>query len=240
MLLLIHVICQASLLEVNDIMNHVILAFDVSNFVFSVALQEDSKARHLVHKEVSRGHDAELVPVIEEILEQSKVDWKTLGCVVTTTGPGSFTGLRVGLATAKALSLTSHYPVLGINNFEFVRRSYGHDFTKTPYLMVALQSGREDAYVQLYEKDGPCGDAFCLKPADWHQAITLDASLITCIGNGAKSFACVSGLVVNCYMPTAEDLTIIAEDILSSGSMDDYLLVPYYLKAADVTVKNVI
>lgn len=218
--------------------NFTILAFDVSNFVFSVAVKQGSEVPHLIHKEVSRGHDAELIPAIEQALALLGIDWSMLDCAITTTGPGSFTGVRVGLSVAQALSLTAPYPVFGINNFEFARLSYAHDYTKTPYLMVALQSGREDAYVQLYDEKGAFGDAFCLRPEDWQQVVSLDPTTIMCVGNGAKAFSSVEGLLVRERMPTALDLTIIAEDIMSHESIDNYHLVPFYLKSADVTIKK--
>lgn len=219
-----------------------ILAFDVSNFSFSAALRLNENEIRMVNKDTSRGHDAELVPILQELLQNAGLEWDMLKGAVTTTGPGSFTGVRVGLATAKALSLSSSYPVLGVNNFDFIMQSFmksQHKLMK-PYAVIAVHSGREDLYAKVYQAGVAQGDAFCMKPKDWTSHIPYDLTEVMCIGNGAEAFSDIEGLSIVPYMPDAGDLAELADKILSQHQGDLYPLIPYYLRNADVTLKKTV
>ncbi|MBX9697272.1 MAG: tRNA (adenosine(37)-N6)-threonylcarbamoyltransferase complex dimerization subunit type 1 TsaB, partial [Alphaproteobacteria bacterium] len=142
-------------------MSNRILAFDVANFSLTAALLQESGEISMTSRiDMRRGHDAELVPILQSLLNESGYDWKDLTAVVTTTGPGSFTGVRVGLAVAKALELASTYPLIGLNSYDFVCKAFALDHAVPDRLMVALESGRDDQYVQFYEKGRPDSTPF--------------------------------------------------------------------------------
>ena len=64
--------------------------------------------------ETPRGQAENLVPLIQRVVHQAGISFSDLSLVVTTVGPGSFTGLRVGLATARGLALAIGCPVQGV------------------------------------------------------------------------------------------------------------------------------
>ena len=87
--------------------------------------------------ETDKGQAEHLVPLIEDILSKSKTDIKDIARIATTRGPGSFTGVRIGLATARTLGLALSVPVLGFSTLELLLKEF-------PDSLVAIDTKRED------------------------------------------------------------------------------------------------
>ena len=179
------------------------LAFDLANFQSSLALVRKHvriPMRKHVHKyehepvlkpEVLfsehshefRGQDVTLLPRIEELLAKQGLSFFDLDLLVSTTGPGSFTGIRVALATLQGLSLASHVPCVGICSFDWVHQASLNSLQRntektkkaafTPPLIsyVILESKREELYVQRYEYSYE--DSMCEKGVKSGQAVML-------------------------------------------------------------------
>lgn len=219
-------------------MSNKILAFEVANFSLTAALLRGSGEICMTSRmAMRRGHDAELVPILQSLLDESHYGWKDLDGVITTTGPGSFTGVRVGLAVAKALKLAAPYPLIGLNSYDFVYNSFALDHTVPDQLMVVLESGREDPYVQMYEEGRPKGLPFCVQPGDLLERILSTQSPIVCIGNGASAFEDIVNCDVRTFSPDARHLVRIGESILINNEAPHYPLDAYYVRPADVTTQ---
>ena len=92
-----------------------ILAFDTAMSGISIgAVNKDGKSAQRV-METARGQAAHLIPLIQETLEEIDVSFQDLDVIGVTRGPGSFTGLRIGLTTARTLGLSLNIPVIGLN-----------------------------------------------------------------------------------------------------------------------------
>jgi tRNA threonylcarbamoyladenosine biosynthesis protein TsaB len=90
-----------------------ILAFDCAVSGLSVSVvRDDACLAH--HREEGRGQAATLLPAIAAVLQQARVDRRALSMIAVTIGPGSFTGVRVGLAAARGLALALDVPLAGI------------------------------------------------------------------------------------------------------------------------------
>jgi tRNA threonylcarbamoyladenosine biosynthesis protein TsaB len=91
-----------------------VLAIDTSSLVASAAILDDEKlvAEYIVnHKKT---HSEQLMPIIEQVLESCQMDIEEIDAIAVASGPGSFTGLRIGAATAKGLAHALNKPVIGI------------------------------------------------------------------------------------------------------------------------------
>jgi tRNA threonylcarbamoyladenosine biosynthesis protein TsaB len=101
-----------------------ILAFDTTNATLSVAILFDKKL--IAGKNIleNNKHSEMLIPVIEECLKQAQIWYQNLDAIAFTNGPGSFTGIRVGLSCAKALAIATGLPVIAVNSLEAVAYSY--------------------------------------------------------------------------------------------------------------------
>ena len=100
-----------------------ILAIDSSGLTASVALQTDGKltAEYTVNNK--KTHSQTLLPMIEEIMRSEGLEPKDLDCIAVSAGPGSFTGLRIGSATAKGLGLALDIPVAEVSTLQALLQS---------------------------------------------------------------------------------------------------------------------
>jgi tRNA threonylcarbamoyladenosine biosynthesis protein TsaB len=97
-----------------------------------------------------RGHAACLMVQVRDVMAEAGLDFADLDLIATTVGPGGFTGLRIGLASARALALAAGKPLIGVTTLEVVaaaQKSAG-----VP-LLIAIDSKRADLYVQLFAPD---------------------------------------------------------------------------------------
>jgi tRNA threonylcarbamoyladenosine biosynthesis protein TsaB len=106
-----------------------------------------------VVRDIGKGHAELLMGVIEETLKVSNVDYQGLGGIAVATGPGSFTGVRVGVATARGLALALKIPAIGITTLEAIAAETQSDFPNRP-LMVAIDARRDELYSVVYDEFG--------------------------------------------------------------------------------------
>src|SRR5271168_4937059 len=94
-----------------------ILSLDSAGAGCGVTVWRDGKilATHAEHME--RGQDQRLMPLVLEIMKKAGVTFGDLDRIAVTRGPGSFTGLRIGLAAARGIGLAANKPVIGIDRF---------------------------------------------------------------------------------------------------------------------------
>ena len=89
----------------------IILAIDTSSDYLSLAILKDDRIIARFHKKANMRHSILLVPMIDKLLKKAKLKLKEIDCVVLSIGPGSFTGLRIGAATVKALAYSLAKPI---------------------------------------------------------------------------------------------------------------------------------
>jgi tRNA threonylcarbamoyladenosine biosynthesis protein TsaB len=128
-----------------------ILSVDTSGRHGSVALcrGDDTRFEALGLCAVEGGtYSARLVPCIAELLLQAKLAKSDLDAVVVVDGPGSFTGLRVGLSTVKALCEVLDKPLAAVSMLEALAVTYGHEGET---VTAVLDAGRSEVYVGEYQ-----------------------------------------------------------------------------------------
>ena len=103
--------------------------------------------------EMSRGQAEHLMPMIETVINAANITYDSLDMIAVTKGPGAFTGMRIGLATAKALGLALNIPVRGICTFQAIVRTYldKEDIKRYPYYGVLLETKRQDYYFRMFD-----------------------------------------------------------------------------------------
>jgi tRNA threonylcarbamoyladenosine biosynthesis protein TsaB len=124
----------------------IILALDTTLNRCSVALVEDARALASLSESMHRGHAERLAPMVDEVMRAGGGAFKALDRIVVTTGPGSFTGLRVGLAFARGLAVALSKPCIGISSLEALALEAGEEG-----LRGAVIAGGGELYVALYE-----------------------------------------------------------------------------------------
>jgi tRNA threonylcarbamoyladenosine biosynthesis protein TsaB len=139
-----------------------ILAFDCSGASCSAAVVIDGAVTASRFREMSRGQAEVLVPMIAEVMAEAGIDFAALDAIATTLGPGSFTGLRIGLATARGVALAADRPILAVTAFEAFRAA-----SPAGPLTVLIDSRRGPLFVQAFDADGEAdGEALSLEPEE--------------------------------------------------------------------------
>lgn len=129
-----------------------LLAIDTSGPFCSAAIF-DSETKAIVLErsdEIGRGHAEHLMPMLGEMLGETGLGWTDFSAIACTNGPGSFTGLRVGLAAARGLALALGCPCHAVTVFEALAHHYRVDSS----LAVLLDARREQVWMQLFDEDG--------------------------------------------------------------------------------------
>lgn len=127
-----------------------VLALDTSAAV-AVALTDDAGVILAQRSDEQQRHHAELLtPMIAAVLADAGVDRRDLSSVVVGTGPAPFTGLRVGLVTARTLALALGIPVLGVPSLDAVAARASRVLPAGTDVLVATDARRREVYWALY------------------------------------------------------------------------------------------
>jgi tRNA threonylcarbamoyladenosine biosynthesis protein TsaB len=214
------------------------LALDSSGSACSVALVDDGGAV-LAHRfrAMVRGHAELLMPMLREAMAEAEIGFATLGLIAATVGPGSFTGIRVGLAAARGLALATGLPAVGITAFEAVAAAVE---PAGEAIVVAIDSRRAEFFLQVFAADGiAAGPPIAVAPGDL--AASLPEGGLILAGDGAGRAAAalaapgravrLSGIAA----PDARDVARVAlRHRIGGGALSP--LRPLYLRAPDVTL----
>lgn len=124
----------------------IVLAIDSALDACSVAIARDGEVLSHVSEQMNRGQAERLAPMVREAAAQAGVAFDQIDRVAVTTGPGSFTGVRVGLSFARALALSIDKPCIGVSTLEALALEEGEDG-----LRAALIETPGASYLALYE-----------------------------------------------------------------------------------------
>jgi tRNA threonylcarbamoyladenosine biosynthesis protein TsaB len=125
-----------------------LLAVDTALGACSVALLDGDKTVAHIFEAMDRGHAERLAPMVEEAMQG--VEFSSLQRLAVTTGPGTFTGQRVGLAFMRGLRLALHIPLTGVTTLETIAAAVLQETGKTRAAVIH-DARREEAYLLLQE-----------------------------------------------------------------------------------------
>lgn len=182
--------------------------------------------------ETSRDQAAKLMPMVQDVMGEADVSFDSLGLIVTTTGPGSFTGLRIGLSAARSLGLALSIPVQGVSTFDAMVQSCAPQGSS----LVVLESKRADFYTQAYDAEYKAvGAPVCLLSAD----IPEDA--VIC-GDGLPRLRAETGLPftngIERKLPDPVVLARLGLSLFTENGGTAQKPEPFYMRGADVSVSN--
>lgn len=213
-----------------------LLAIESSGPGCSAALWRDGHVIASRRRALVRGHAAALPPLIEETARAAGLDWADLSAVAVTVGPGSFTGIRVGLAAARGFGLALGVPVHGVSSFEAIAWSLPARTRGGGTLAVLIDSGRASRFVQAFDA--------ALRPLGAPVAIELDLlaealpppPCVLAIGGGGALPAAIAG--ERPIVAAAPDAVPLAELAGARRAAGGAFLAPtaLYLRPPDATV----
>ena len=137
-----------------------IIAIDSSGLVASVAVATEDRLIAEYTIDFKKTHSQTLLPMLDEIARMIELDMSTVDAVAVAAGPGSFTGLRIGSATAKGLGLALNIPIIAVPTVDALSmNAYGVSDVVCPI----MDARRNQVYTGYYEFDGKCEKPIVIK-----------------------------------------------------------------------------
>ena len=168
----------------------IILAFDTAMAACSAAIWRDGAILRHRRQQIDRGHSEILVPMIHDVMAGTATDFSDLDRIGVTVGPGSFTGIRIGIAAAHGFGLAASLPLVGVSTLEAVAEAAMSRNDERRNILVALDAGRPDLFVQVFGSDGtPLTQAQALSAEDIAALFPGETLLIA--GNGTPRLRAV-------------------------------------------------
>ncbi|MCA1456101.1 tRNA (adenosine(37)-N6)-threonylcarbamoyltransferase complex dimerization subunit type 1 TsaB [Bradyrhizobium sp. BRP22] len=168
----------------------IILAIDTALDACSAAVFDTtaSKAIALQSQPMKRGHAEALMPLIARVMKESGIAFGSLDRIAVTTGPGSFTGLRVGLSAARGIALAAGKPVVGVTTLTAYAAPVVAENGEQP-IISAIDARHDHVYFQVVGGDG----SPLVKPKVAPIAHAIEAAQLGApphlVGNAAKILA---------------------------------------------------
>lgn len=191
-------------------------------------------------------HSERLMSSIAEALSRLQLKVTDLDAIAVSTGPGSFTGVRIGMSVAKGLAIATQKPLVGIRTLEALAYRF---YLPDRLICPLIDARRAEVYAALFvvEKDGytlrRLKDDFVATPQVVLKQITQKTIFS---GNGALRYR---DLILNTLgdlaefpplhriLPTAEEVAFLGLERLKSGKIDNtFTLAPYYVRPPDAEI----
>ena len=136
----------------------------------AAVIEPDSGQSYSRVLQTGRDQAAKLIPMVQELMHEAGVEFSAIGLIVTTVGPGSFTGLRIGMSAAKSFALALSLPVQGVPTFDVMARSCAEEGDGNGYF-VLLETKRADFYTQMFDTAfNALSEPVCLESAQVMEA----------------------------------------------------------------------
>ncbi|OGR97325.1 MAG: tRNA (adenosine(37)-N6)-threonylcarbamoyltransferase complex dimerization subunit type 1 TsaB [Elusimicrobia bacterium RBG_16_66_12] len=191
----------------------IILAVDATGDDLTAAIEAGGKVL-AARRGAKTRHDESLLPAVESLLKRARLDWKDLDAVAVPSGPGRFTGIRIGMAFAAMLAMKLKIPALALSRLEAAAEK-----SEAGDILAALPGWKGEVYSQLFRRSkkglSSAEDAAWTAPDAW-PALQAQAE--------------AKGQAVSFHDADARDLLPVARRRLAAGKIPAFE--PFYLKPA--------
>ena len=217
-----------------------ILAFETSAKACSAALLKDGVLLGEAYQNTGLTHSQTLMVMAEDLLKQCSVTKDDITAVAVAAGPGSFTGVRIGVAAAKGFAWGRQIPCCGVSTLEAMARNLS---IHSGYVLPVMDARRQQVYTALFHADGGnlsrCTEDRAISLDELKNEIKILQEPVFLVGDG--SILCyntlkeeVSGLVLppqHHMHQRATGVALVAADMLAAGTnCDGASLTPNYLR----------
>jgi tRNA threonylcarbamoyladenosine biosynthesis protein TsaB len=222
-----------------------ILAIDTSNYTLGVALLEENQVLGEYITNLKKNHSVRIMPAIQTLMKDCERVPADLTKIVVAKGPGSYTGVRIGVTIAKTLAWTLNIPLVGISSLEILAAGVSRYFDG--YVSPIFDARRGQVYTGLYEYQG--NELLAVKEdrlvmlTDWAESLVEAGKPILFIGNdlplhqatieahlGSQAiFAAITE-----HNPRPSELALLGKD---KPGEDIHSFVPNYIRLAEAEAK---
>jgi len=211
-----------------------VLALDTCLEACSAALRDGRRTLAAAREPMRRGHAERIVSMVTEVMARGGLDWPALDLIAVTTGPGSFTGVRVGLAAARGFALASGRPLAGVTVMEAIAEAVPPRRLAGRALVVALDARRGELYVQRFDAARQALDRPRLVD---RMGLVIPPAPCLVIGDGAAAFDGQPGIETDGtpVLPDARHVAALAARRHGRGGapLPGHMPAPLYLRDPD-------
>lgn len=202
----------------------------------SVALHEEGRLKSYAFNNISGTASAQLAVMIHDVLMEGRIEARELTAVAVSSGPGSYTGLRIGVATAKGLCFALGIPLIALHTLLIMTHSILHEVAETAVLCPMIDARRMEVYCMLTNSRLQILEPIQAVVVEEHNFDRwLDSGVVYFYGNGSEK--CVNLIkhpnarFLPGVVPTAKDMGELALSKLNTGKFEDtFEFEPFYLK----------
>ncbi|MDM8518001.1 tRNA (adenosine(37)-N6)-threonylcarbamoyltransferase complex dimerization subunit type 1 TsaB [Desulfobacterales bacterium HSG16] len=219
-----------------------ILAVDTAATSCSVAVVADNVTSEQLLVS-TRTHATHLMDMIDRVLKTSKIAFADLDGIAVTRGPGSFTGLRIGISTVKGLCAASGKPLVGISNLDALAFQIGI----SPYpVCVMLDARKKEVYCRTYKVDGKKIETMSAETVSRADEVvkSMDEPCLF-VGSGAVLYKDIVSDLMGQSFFLPEPMNILRAGTIAHMSMDRFragetddpaLFAPRYIRKPDAAL----
>jgi tRNA threonylcarbamoyladenosine biosynthesis protein TsaB len=219
-----------------------ILSLETSTTVCSVAIHDSG--RLLMSREIliPQSHASKLAVLIDEVRLASKLDFKQLSAIAVASGPGSYTGLRIGVSTAKAFCYALNIPLVAIETLDIMAHQVytsrnGNNQTPSPaFYCPMIDARRMEVYCKVFDESLNVVQPVEAKIIDEHSfAELMSENKLVLFGDGSSKckeiLANPNAVFIENIFPAASMLGELAHKKFVEGVVEDVVhFEPFYLK----------
>ena len=203
-----------------------ILGIDSAGFGCAACVVRDGEVVALAHEQMERGQDQRLMPLVLDVMKKAGVEFDQLDRIAVTRGPGSFTGIRIGLAAARGIGLASGKPVIGIDRFAVYREQIK---TINQNLLVVINARRKEFFCRFYPARDDAAEPMMVTPEEIAAFLERHSGTV------------LAGDVSLPGMTASEESEVVTATKLAGAAYPDdieHLPRPLYIRPPDVTMKK--
>jgi len=222
-----------------------ILSIDTATPCSSVALTRGTRKDGMVLASLGLSskvtHSRRLLSAIDYLMSETEVGWESVEAIAVSLGPGSFTGLRIGMATAKGLAFAADKPMIGVSTLD----GLASKCAPSPWICAVLDARKNEVYAAFYRTGDEGLTVLSGKPM-----VTSPEKLAECItdpvvrvGDGVNVYGDVWKFLLEAnvmfapaflHQPSASSLGFIGKEKLRNGDiLTEAEAVPTYIRSSD-------
>lgn len=166
------------------------LAIDTSNLVMGVAVMDDDKVIGEYITNLKKNHSVRIMPAIDALMEEVELEPRDLDRIIVANGPGSYTGVRIGVSVAKTMAWTLNLPLVGVSSLEVLAQN-GYYFPGE--VVPFFDARRGQVYTGLYGKENSSFQSLMEEritlASDWAEALAERDGDYLILGNDMAQHA---------------------------------------------------
>ena len=222
------------------------LGIETSSLVSSVALMDEHNLIGELTIQAGLTHSEQLIPHIDMLLRASQVKKNELKGIIVSIGPGSFTGLRIGMGTAKAMAYALQIPLYGVMTMDSLARNVSYT-NRT--ICTVIDAQKKHVYASLYRYENNklvCKeDPFVIAASDLLDKFRETKEEVLFLGDGIKRIeklleerdTNLTVLDISQRIPKASSLLLAGRELIEREEICDPMdMVPYYIRCSEAEV----